>query len=660
MAKPWEKYQKPTEQEVEQESGPWAKYGNQAEPVEQVPEEDTQQMTPQEVAGAQQLPSYVTGQQPQQSFSYQTTPEQGMRRVEGFTPEIGDAPELNELSKRAFMTSLGLLTTGDPEKQQAVIKSQIPEAEFGTNEKGEAVVKLPSGEYRVGGPMQELATFGAQALAYTPAGRAASLPGAAIGAGSTEAGLQAATQAVGGGDIAAEEVGLSTLLGAGGKLAERAIQGVGRAVMGQASPEQALTREFARQQEVPLMTTDVVPPETFAGKSARALGEKVPFTGTGQQRAAQQEARGKVITDFQQRFGEYSPEEVVQSLQRQKSRVKNAAGNMRNRVVQQVGDAPLSTQNTVDAIDQEINRLTRSPSGAERKTADMATVQKLQDYKDDLLADPTFNNLEQLRTNFRTDVKGERMVMPDRSQASINKIYSGMTKDMDEAVQANLSPSEFNQWKRANRVFAEEADKIKNTRIKNVLQKGDLTPEVVNNMLYSNKPSEVKSLYNSLDQRGKRQARAGLIAKAIDQSGESPDRFLNNLNKMSKQTGITFSGEDKKYLEGVKNYLEATRRAAQAGVTTPTGQELFQVAVPAGVAGDVATTGGLGTLGGLGYGLVSRAYESAPVRDLMIKLSGVNQRTQLFDEYVSALSSQLRALSQANRATGDQRQSESQ
>lgn len=607
-----------------------------------------------------ELSSYVTGQKQQPQFSYQTRPEQGMRQVEGFTPEIGDAPELNELSKRAFMTSLGLLTTGDPEKQQAVIKSQIPEAEFGTNEKGEAVVSLPSGEYRVGGPMQDLAAFTGQALAYTPAGRAASLPAAAASAGLTEFGLQGLTQAAGGGDVSVEDVALSTALGAGGKFAERAIQGLGRAAMGQASPEQVAVREFAQQQGAPLMTTDVVPPQTFAGKSAQALGEKIPVTGTGQQRAAQQESRSKVIEEFSQRFGEYNPQEVVDSLQRQKSKVKNAAGNMRNRVVDQVGDSQLATNNTIDAIDSEIERLTRSPGGVERKTADMATVQKLQDYKDDILADPTFSNLEQLRTNFRTDVKGERMVMPDRSQASINKIYSGMTKDMDEVVKQNMTPQEFNQWKKSNAVFAEEANKIKNTRLKNVLQKGDLTPEAVNTMLYSNKPSEVKTLYNSLDQRGKRQARAGLIAKAIDQSGESPDRFLNNLNKMSKQTGITFKGEDKKYLDGLKAYLDATRRAGQAGVQTPTGQELFQVAVPAGVAGDVATTGGLGTLGGLGYGLVSRAYESAPIRDLMIKLSGVNPRTQAFDEYVAALSSQLRAFAQANRATGDQRQPESQ
>lgn len=646
MANPWEKYQ------GGDQSGPWSKYS----------EKEPQELLGQESAAVDrpELSPYVTGQSQQQGYSYQTRPEQGMQRVEGFVPEIGDAPELNELSKRAFMTSLGLLTTGDPQKQMDLIKSQIPEAEFTTNEQGEAVVNLPSGQYRVGGPMQDLATFTTQGLAYTPAGRAASLPGAAIGAGMTELGLQGVTQAAGGGDISTEDIALSTGLGAGGKLAERAIQGLGRAAMGKASPEQAAVREFAQQQQAPLMTTDIVPPETFAGKSARALGEKVPFTGTGQQRAAQQEARGKVIEDFSQRFGEYNPQEVVDSLQRQKSRVKNAAGNMRNRVVNQVGDNQLTTKNTVDAIDQEINRLTRSPGGAERRTADMSTVGKLEDYKSDLLADPTFNNLEQLRTNFRTDVKGERMVMPDRSQASINKIYSGMTKDMDEVVKQNLSPQEFNQWKKSNAVFAEEASKVKNTRLKNVLQKGELTPEAVNTMLYSNKPSEVKTLYNSLDQRGKRQARSGLIAKAIDQSGDSPDRFLNNLNKMSKQTGITFTGDDKKYLDGLKSYLGATRRAGQAGVQTPTGQELFQVAVPAGVAGDVATTGGLGTLGGLGYGVVSRAYESAPVRDLMIKLSSVSPKSQAFEQYLSAVSSQLRVLSQASQATAGDNQPESQ
>ena len=36
--------------------------------------------------------------------------------------EIGNAPELNEMSWSAFKTSLGLLATGDDEKAQSIIK----------------------------------------------------------------------------------------------------------------------------------------------------------------------------------------------------------------------------------------------------------------------------------------------------------------------------------------------------------------------------------------------------------------------------------------------------------------------------------------------------------------------------------------------------------
>ncbi len=42
---------------------------------------------------------------------------------------------------------------------------------------------------------------------------------------------------------------------------------------------------------------------------------------------------------------------------------------------------------------------------------------------------------------------------------------------------------------------------------------------------------------------------------------------------MSNQTGIAFKGRDAAYLRGLKNYLESTKRAGQAGVTTPTGQQ---------------------------------------------------------------------------------------
>ena len=169
------------------------------------------------------------------------------------------------------------------------------------------------------------------------------------------------------------------------------------------------------------------------------------------------------------------------------------------------------------------------------------------------------------------------------------------------------------KYQQANAVYADEAAKLKNTRLKNVLMKGDLTPEVVNNMLFSKNKSEIKTLYNSVGRVGRAQMRNGIIGKAMEKSGGSPDQFLRQLNILQNQTGITFKGQDAAYLKGLKKYLQSTQQAAKAAVTTPTGQQTIPFIIGYGTATNPATTGAA-----VSYGLLTRAYESEPFRNAML------------------------------------------
>ena len=566
--------------------------------------------------------------------------------------EIGNAPELNEMSWSAFKTSLGLLATGDDEKAQGIIKSNIPEAEFTKDSQGNTIVQLPSGSYALNKPgvsPQDIAKGVFDIAAFTPAGRAGSVAKAAAGAGATEAGLQQVASSLGGGEVDIGDVAASTALGGVGKLAEDAIGAGYRALKGAPDTEAQKIAQFAKEQNLPLMTTDVVEPSTFVGKSAQSAAEKVPVTGTGTLRAKQQEAREGLISGYAKQFEPYDPSEVMDSLKRQTSKVKQAAGNARQSVMNQMDQTPISTSNAVDAIDNEIERLSKTPSGVARETADSETIKKLEAFKTDIINDPTFSNIEKLRTDFRTKVKGERMVMEDRSSAAINRIYSAMSKDMDDSIKGSLGDSAARKWKQSNAVYANEANKIKNTRLKSVLQKGDLTPEVVNNLIYSNKPSEFKNLYRSLDTKGKSAARSALIGKAFDKSGGSPERFVNELDKMGSQLGVAFKGQDKKFLEGMTNYINATRQAGRAEVITPTGQQLYQIAVPAGVATDIGATGGLNIAAGLGYGGLARAYESKAVRNAMLKLNAIPKGSTAYEQQLAKVSTLLSAFAQAAR-----------
>lgn len=572
--------------------------------------------------------------------------------AERMTPEmqqmqpVGNAPELNALTMDAAKMGFAQLFGSDKSQEQIL---QQMGGKIGYDENGNAIVELPSGRYALNKPglsPQDVASGIAQALAFAPAAGAGTVAKAALGAGTTEAALKGAVQASGGEQVNPDEVALAAALGGAGKVAENALGGLYRMATGTPSGDAAAVREFAREQDAPLLTSDIAQPSTFAGKSAQSAAEKVPFAGTGAVRSEQQEARTRLVDEFSQRFGEYRPEDVVDSLKRQTSKVKQAAGSVRQGVMDQMQGAKVVPTNAIKAIDDEIARLSASPGGVARQTADTQTIQKLQAYKADLEAEGSFQNLEQLRTNFRTDVKGERMVMPNRSEAAINKIYSAMSKDMSESIQSTLGPDAARKWSNSNAVYRAEAENIKQTRLKSILQKGDITPEVVNNMLFSNKPSETRALYASLDKRGRDAMRAGLIGKAMEKSGGSPDKFLGELKRMGGKIGIAFKGADRKFAEGLQKYLAATKQASAASLMTPTGQQLMQIAVPAGVTGDVMTTGGAATMAALGYGGLARAYESAPVRNAVMRLQSMPAGSSAFEKQLANVQRSLTPFAQ--------------
>lgn len=440
-------------------------------------------------------------------------------------------------------------------------------------------------------------------------------------------------------------------LGAQGALSAVA-KGIGRgvtAVRGEIAPEARQAVDFAEKNNAPLLTSDLVEPGTFTGRSAQALGEKIPVTGTGAIRRGQQEARSKLVQNYAQQFDAAAPEEIVSSLQRQTSKVKQAAGQR----LTQVNDAMQSAGSinpvrAIASIDKEISSLSRL-GGA----SDAQTIAKLQTYRDELSKGADFGLLRDLRTQFRQDVKGDRVAWPNQSQAAVNRVYSSITDDINRSVSENLGAKTAYRYKQANAVYANEAQLVNNTRLKNVLQKGELTPEVVNNLLFSSKPSEVKQLYGSLDSRGRSAARASVIGKAYEKSGGSPDKFLNEVNRLSSQTGILFKGSERQYLNGLTKYLDQTRRASRAGVVTPTGQELFQIAVPAGVATDVIGTGGVATGVALSYGALSRAYESRMFRNAMLKLANTKPGSPSYERILGQAADAASVISRGY-SSGDQ------
>ncbi|MDX7440974.1 MULTISPECIES: lytic transglycosylase domain-containing protein [Citrobacter freundii complex] len=446
----------------------------------------------------------------------------------------------------------------------------------------------------------------------------------------------------------ATDLGTGVVLGGAINQLGRAAGAAYRGIRGAIAPEAQQAIQFANAADVPLHTTDVLQPNSRVGRMAQTTAENIPFAGTSTMRANQQEARSQLVDEFASRFGEYDPSIVVGSLKAKSSGIKRAAGNRLEQVQNAMSGVNIQPSKAIQQIDTEIASLQKLG-----KVADNDTISKLQAYRDELTRNagasgPMAMDLQQLsglRSQFRQDVKGERTVLPSRSDAAIQRIYNAMTGDIDSAIGQNLGNDTLRRYKQANAIYADEANKLQNTRLKNVIMKGDLTPEVVNNMLFSKNKSEVQNLYRSVGQVGRAQMRNGIIGKAMEKSGGYPDQFLRQVNLMSNQTGIAFKGRDAAYLKGLKNYLESTKRAGQAGVTTPTGQQTIPFILGIGSATNPALVGAGG-----GYGLLARMYESEPARNAMLRLANTPRGSTAFEKALADVERAVNSVAQGAKS----------
>ncbi|EAV3112562.1 lytic transglycosylase domain-containing protein [Salmonella enterica] len=439
----------------------------------------------------------------------------------------------------------------------------------------------------------------------------------------------------------ATDLGTGVVLGGAINQLGRAAGAVYRGVRGAISPEAQQAIRFANSADVPLHTTDVLPPNSRVGRMAQTTAENIPFAGTSSMRANQQEARSQLVDEFASRFGEYDPSIVIGSLKAKTSGIRKAAGNRLEQVQSAMTGVNIQPTRAIQQIDDEIGKLQKLG-----QVADTDTISKLQAYRNELAkGDVNLEQLSRLRTQFRMDVRGERTQMPPPAEAAVQRVYRAMTGDIDNSIGQNLGNDTLRRYKQANAVYADEASKLQNTRLKNVLMKGDLTPEVVNNMLFSKNKSEVQNLYRSVGHVGRAQMRNGIIGKAMEKSGGSPDQFLRQVNLMSTQTGIAFKGRDAAYLKGLKNYLESTKRASQAGVTTPTGQQTIPFILGIGTVTNPALVG----VGG-GYGLLARMYESKPARNSMLRLANTPRGSTAFEKALAEVERAVNSVAQGAKS----------
>lgn len=393
--------------------------------------------------------------------------------------------------------------------------------------------------------------------------------------------------------------------------------------------DNAMAREIVVQGErakIPLMTSDLKQPKTFIGKGAQKLGEMIPLAGTGSKRVAQQEARQEAVKQVAIDYGAVGADTAIDDVAADLAKTRGAAiekfTGIKNRVIEGL-DGPVSAPQATKAIDEQIARL----SGINAE-AYAPVISKLESFKEVLASGKSLSQIEGNRKLLGDLFKDPNLAaIAGDGQKALNAIYGPLRADMGNFIKAKGGESAFNAWKRANDELAAMAGELSNAKFKNVLKATDSTPEAVANLLFSKNPSDVKRLYSNLSGEGRAKAQAALLHKALQESGVksideldnvSPDKFVQAMQRYGKATGIVFDAPDAARLDGLARVLKTTQRASQAGVMTNSGQQMLPYAVPAIFTQVFGLMGGVAAAAGVGG--IARIYESAPVRDALLKL----------------------------------------
>jgi hypothetical protein len=148
-------------------------------------------------------------------------------------PDWASMPELNTFSMASFKSALGTMMTNPAETVQ-VIQANFPGVKVSQDEKGNFVLQssIDGQMYAIkpGFQVSDIPRAAGALAAFTPAGRATTIPGAIVAGGATQAGIEA-TQAATGGRFDTGEVALAGALGGAGQAVTRIPQAV-RAVRG--------------------------------------------------------------------------------------------------------------------------------------------------------------------------------------------------------------------------------------------------------------------------------------------------------------------------------------------------------------------------------------------------------------------------------------------
>jgi hypothetical protein len=387
------------------------------------------------------------------------------------------------------------------------------------------------------------------------------------------------------------------------------------------------------------------------GKVSQQVGDFAPF-GTAGARRNQQEARGqaveKLLADAGVTIDQNIAKDVVANLTEKRTADITKYAGLKNEVIDRyntLGDVP--APKALDAIDGLLVKLK-----GENMTRQLGgLIGDLEDVKRSLQGPGGLRKIEDNRaTIFGLKGNDALSAVKGKAEKAFGDVYNALNDDMGDFIKANGDLKDFNKWKVANTKLATMIGELEQQGLKRVLDKGDFDPAQVSKMLNDKNPQEARLLFTNLGKKGRENVRLLLLQDAAKQAYNAqtkeinPQAFAKAVTDKNNAFRMFFGGEDAKKVKGLTALLTATRRAQEAQFAPRTGERLVPF-LSAGSFGGLGTLLGLDFAGGVGlasgFGAARSLYESAPVRNLLVKIGQTSGNAQA--ELINKLNQTLAA-----------------
>jgi hypothetical protein len=382
-------------------------------------------------------------------------------------PEWTTMPELNELSVAGARTGIGTMFTS-PEESVKIIQANYPGVQVRQDTKGNYILRSQDGrEYGIkpGFRWSDVPRALGGILAFTPAGRAATVAGSAGGAALTQAGIEA-TQAGAGGTFDTGEIAIAGGAGAAGKVIEQALPVVVSAVRGmRGGPAAALP------ETIPAGAASEAPP-AMAMPSPVAMAPEAPVAPVAPvvTPAATPEAAAELGTIIRQASGADAKAKGAQIKLSEMAQINPEA----RAAAERLGiDVPADVFSDNPQVRAAVG-LTRSLAGSEAEAAWRNSVSAAVDQADNILREFDAQFIEGaiapgvVSQRVKDSLTGTR--------ASLNKEASDIYKQVDAAVPKQTPVQMDNLFRELNLIAGEVGESgmtAQEKRLMSLIQSGE-------------------------------------------------------------------------------------------------------------------------------------------------------------------------------------------